>query len=182
MAGLPVREFLPHRLNVTIGRLGVGKGTSDDGNVYLYSWDAIQDCEGERCPAHEFCEFDQRGKCTVMRQYLKSVMTLIFRNFAEDLTEPHLYRIGMHLMPLYKMLCRMKIEEMAVRRVVTVDDKGKRAANPLYKEIRETIKLIEQTWKRLGLDPLMSLDPDFEDENFMDGNPPPKEKPKLKRK
>jgi hypothetical protein len=35
--------------------------------------------------------------------------------------------------------------------VVSTDEKGKKSINPLYKEIREYIKLIEQMWKSVGI-------------------------------
>jgi hypothetical protein len=53
-------------------------------------------------------------------------------------------------MPLYKILCKLKIEEMGVVQAVLPGKYGARA-NPVYKEIRETIKLIAYMWKSIGL-------------------------------
>ena len=76
---------------------------------------------------------------------------MIFNNFGEVLDEPTFYRVGMHLMPMYRTLCRLKIEELGVNHIITTSDTGRKQANPIYKEIRDTIKLIDSLWHSLGL-------------------------------
>ena len=58
---------------------------------------------------------------------------------------------GMHLMPMYRTLARLKIEELGVNNIITTSDTGRKQANPIYKEIRDTIKLIDSLWHSLGL-------------------------------
>jgi hypothetical protein len=128
------------------GIIKVGKD-----NIFLYSWDAINSCLEERCPAYKLCSYDKTGKCAVQKNYLNSVMNVIFRNYGEDLTESEFMRIGLHLIPLYKILCKLKMEEVMIERVIYYDAKGKININPVFKEIREYIKLIEFTWHSLGL-------------------------------
>jgi hypothetical protein len=55
-------------------------------------------------------------------------------------------------MPLYRLLCRLKIEEVGFNRAIYTTDKGNYKANPVFREMRETIKQIEQIWKTLNLD------------------------------
>jgi len=135
-----------------IGSMVIPKGTAHEGEVKLFSWDAVQNCMNDRCPAYEECPYkkDDQGKCEVQLVYLKSLTSMIMRNFPEA-SEAKLFRIGMHLIPLYKQLSKLQIEELGVHRIVTVTDRGNRAMNPLYKEIREHIRLIESMWHSIGL-------------------------------
>ena len=141
--------MLPWSYNNKMGQVGICRG--EVGEVLLYNWDAVQECIDEKCPAHSMCGYVRKGRCTVQLQYLKSIGTIIFRNYEHLLTEPLLYRIGMHLTPLYKTLCRLKIQELGVKNIVNIDDKGIHRIHPVFKEIRETIKIIDMTWSKLGL-------------------------------
>lgn len=134
-------------LHVTRG--GIGKGRD---RINLYAWDAIPMCQDEECPATSMCPYLREGRCRVGLTYMKAAVDVIIRNFASELDEPRLYQIGMHLLPLYRMLFKLKIEEIGVERAVTSGRYGPKA-NPIYKEIRETIKLLMMAWKSLGLDP-----------------------------
>ena len=144
----------------SFGNLAVGRGKGKISGNALWSWDALQGCTAEACPAADQCEFLKRDmsrygygpeKCKVMGAYLKSVTTTILGTYEAQLDQGQLFRIGMHIMPLYKNLVKMKIEELGVLRVVNRDANGKLSINPLYKEIREYIKLIEQMWKSVGI-------------------------------
>jgi len=124
----------------------------------LYTWDYVQECT-ERCPAYEgtTCHFNKdvrtNKRCKVMDMYLKGVADTVMLAYPKDeIIDPRtLWRVGMHLMPLYQMLGRMKIEEATFHTVIFTDDKGRRKANPIYKEIRETLKQIESAWRDLNL-------------------------------
>lgn len=170
-------DLLGHVPRNTVAKMGtgyVGKGRipGEEGAMKLfYSWDAVPECVGERCQAYTQCQYSKKGQCSVVREGLKGLALIIFRNFDAILTEDVLFRVGMHLMPLYKSLLKLNIEEMAVDRAVYVDDKGMYRAHPIYKELRETVKQIEYAWKALGLvkaprksdsrDPEEYGDPDF---------------------
>jgi len=131
--------------------MSVQRGTTPDGSIMLYSWDVVQECIGDDCPAYLICKFKKVGRCYAQTQYLRAISSVVFRNY-QNLTEPQLYRIGMHLVPLYKTLIRLKIEELGVTSVLYTDGRGNKRVNPLFKEIRETIKTIESTWKTIGLE------------------------------
>jgi len=160
---------IPSNLNQTIGKLGVRKGTYN-GDIQLVSWDALPDCNGERCIISEICTYDHGVKCQVQRQYLRSVMEMIFTNYADKMTEAQLFQVGMHLMPLYKTLSKLKIEELAVQRIITVDDRGMVRVNPVYKEIRETIKLLTHVWKSIGMSGPGPGAPDVSDDYLLNGD------------
>jgi len=128
---------------------------ADIGDVKVISWDAIPPCRGEVCSIWGICS--KRGKevskrhCGVVHEYLGNVNEMIFRNYYNQLTEPMLFKIGMHLIPLYKQLCRLKIEELAVENLVHIVS-GRYLIHPIMKEIRETVKDIEKVWSSLGLE------------------------------
>ena len=144
-----VEQVLPHRLSQSLGTLAIRKGTLD--GLALFTWDVIPECTDERCKATFICDFTRKGRCTVMVQYMKGTSEMLFRSFGEVLDEPTFYRVGMHLMPMYRTLARLKIEELGVKNIITTSDTGRKQANPIYKELRDTIKLIDGLWTSLGL-------------------------------
>ncbi len=160
-------EHITSTYEGTFGTLSVARGTGRSGNS-LWSWDALQDCKGEECPAAKSCQYlhkaqergDEMKKCRVMATYLRSVSTTILGNYENQMDEGQLFRVGMHIIPLYRNLIKMKIEEIGIRSVVTTDERGKKSINPLYKEIREYIKLIEQMWKSVGITNVNLAPPD----------------------
>jgi len=105
--------------------------------------------------------------CRVAASYLKSVSTTILGNYEDKMDEGTLFRVGMHIIPLYRNLIKMKIEEIGVKRVVQKDERGKLSINPLYKEIREYIKLLEQMWKSVGITGVMVSAPG---DGFVEGD------------
>ena len=144
------REDVPKGLTRDLGVMKVSKGKHK--GMQLWSWDAVPECYVDVCKISDTCRYEKGGRCTVQLLYVKSVNELIFRNF-EGLDEPTLYRIGMHLVPLYRHLCKLKIEELAVTNALYTTDKGIKKISPIYKEIRETIRQIEMQWKALDLKP-----------------------------
>lgn len=117
----------------------------------LLKWDAVKDCIGKECAAVSSCSYVQKGKCSTMRAYMKGVSRAIYNDYEGILNDKELMHIGLHLLPLYKILCQMKIEEMGVHRIVTTTEHGTMVANPIYREIRETMKLINMEWKMIDL-------------------------------
>lgn len=152
-------RVVPEYMRRVQGELKIGKGSLDpsDGEVQLYQWDAVADCVEVNCPIFSLCPYEKKGKCMVELKYLKSVNVMLFKNFKDVIDEPTFFRIGMHLLPLYKSLCKMKMYELKVTDVVWEDANGKLKAEPIYKEIRDTIKLIEQVWRSTGLNKLQVI-------------------------
>lgn len=162
------KRKVPERYYKRLGMMSLDKGTMgglNDDEKRLISWNAIMPCL-QTCGALEVCPYRSGGnpmveddpvkkgnhvKCYVMVQYLKSVSSIIMENFSNDLTETELFKVGMHLIPLYKNLCRLKIEEMGI---IAVVDTYSSKISPIYREMRATIKDIEGLWNSLGLNEL----------------------------
>lgn len=119
----------------------------------FFVWNTITPCHSEDCPIFDSCPHDKTegGKCKVESQYVKAVATMAYRVFRKKFTEDQFFVVGMHILPLYRHLCRLKVWEWSVANVMYEDDKGKRHINPIYREIREQIKAISSQWRMLGV-------------------------------
>jgi hypothetical protein len=124
-----------------------------DGKEKLYElvyWNAVQRCNPDSCGCIELCGNIDSGKpCHILSSYMGGVFDLMIRTFPGNISEDVVYRIGMHLVPLYKILCRLKMQEYSEDSVFLQGKMG-RSINPIFEEIRKTIKQIEDTWKNLG--------------------------------
>jgi len=147
------RPTIPVTHAVKIGTMAVQKGLNNEGEQ-TYSWDVVQKCMHENCPALDTCHYEAHvesdGICKVLKAYIRSA-TLVLYNEQKDLSAAQRFQVGMHIMPLYKILCKLKIEEVGVVRAVTTNSRGTLVVNPLYKEIRETIKTIDVVWRSIGV-------------------------------
>lgn len=123
--------------------------------IAYFSWDADVPCSHRACPAFASCPFDVKsgteGDCAVMTHYMKAIQAVVLGEISHKLTTSQLYRFGMQLLPLYRGLARMKIVEMGVRNLMIEGMKGGLTVHPIYREIRESIKLIEVLWRSIGL-------------------------------
>jgi len=157
-------------------------------NVVLYTWDATPNCTAtiERvrqhelhlanpdeyedvflCPTRDICNYKKIGKCSTQLSYIKAVVKFLVTNYWETITETQMFQFGMHILPLYRMLCKFKIEELSLESSLFRTSHGIRA-NPLYKEIRDTMSLIMKMWRDVGILIKSSEFPDPGD--FMDGS------------
>lgn len=119
-------------------------------------WTAIQDCEEDDCIARSMCSYTISGtkkKCKVIMKYLRQVEKVILENYSKDMSEIDLFRVGMHLIPLYKQLARLKIVEMSLssKDAMEITRSGTTKMHSLFKEIRECIRSIDSTWRELGI-------------------------------
>jgi hypothetical protein len=160
---------MPDTFRIKQNELSPTKGTYH-GEFNLVAWDVIDDCINERCPIRNLCTFEKSGKCGVQRQYVRSVVRVIFNSLAPSIGESTFMEIGMHIIPLYKQLCKLKIYELSVEVPVRVTERGGRVINPVFKEIRATIQLIHKMWRELRLNapPPAGGDPDPRDPQKMD--------------
>ena len=138
-------QSLPVTYSHTFGSIRSRRGHLE--HLKLFSWDVIPKCVNSSCPALALCEFDKTTedhivRCGVQTQYLKGTAEMIFENYKHLLTEDEFFQVGMHVMPLYRMLVKLKIHELGVEQAISTSDRGVSKANPVYKEIRETIKSI----------------------------------------
>ena len=150
-------------------------------NKPLVAWAAVDKCNADRCRVVAMCSYEQSSngrnvKCGVQRSYIQTVSEMIHQSFHLQIKNDQqlLFRIGMHLIPLYKTLCKLKMAELAISDPVFTTIRGDRKADPVYREIRETVKLIMMCWKDLGLqgselggiEPSPRGDTDYEAELF----------------
>ena len=142
---------LPRRFHDNIGKMFIQKGFDHTGVKQILSWETVKPCRGERCVAYNLCEYTEGPRCKVESTYLRQVSAIIYRSYISVMDEPTMMRVGLHLMPIYQNLCRLKIYEAGLGDLITEDSKGKSSINPVYKEMREHIKLLEQTWRSIGL-------------------------------
>lgn len=129
------------------------KGSIANGKDKLYElvyWNAVQKCDPSHCGCVELCGNENIGKpCSVISSYMGNVFDIMIKTFPGDISEDVIYRIGMHLVPLYKILCRLKMQEFSETEVMIRGKLG-RSINPIFEEIRKTITCIEKTWQNLG--------------------------------
>lgn len=132
------------------GQINRKDKTGKDKLYDLIYWNAIQKCNPESCGCQELCSgFDRDKPCTVLSSYMGNVFDVMIGAFPGEITEDIVYRIGMHLVPLYKILCRLKMQEFSEQDVF-ISSKLGRHINPIFEEIRKTILAIEGIWKNLG--------------------------------
>ena len=127
-------------------------------NLPLVAWSPIEECIAELCRIDSMCEYVKTTaiktvKCGLQKSYMKATAEMIHRCFEKELqdNENLLFKVGMQLMPLYRALCKLKMEELAVSYPVYSTPRGDRKADPVYKELRETIKSINQCYRDIGL-------------------------------
>jgi len=119
-----------------LGNLGIHKGRMDD--VSITMWDAVPQCDPQSCALAETCPYQKVGRCTLRVKYLANIFESI-RSVPENMDPMTILKIGMHIIPLYSQLCRFKMEEYNCATMMT-DSKGNQKVNPIFREIRETIK------------------------------------------
>jgi hypothetical protein len=94
---------------------------------------------------------DEGSKCYTVATYLRTIVDRIYGAVGHQITEVQKLRIGLELIPLYRSLIRLKIEEIGLVSMTFETPRGDRKAQPLIKEIRETIKLVEQVLVGIGI-------------------------------
>lgn len=118
------------------------------GDVQLIMWDALPNCS-DACNIYDRCPYEgtnNRVKCEMRRRYLESVMKSLEKGIKEK-DEISSITMGLLIAPLFQHLISFKIYEHSLQHTVTIKNK----INPIYKEIRATIKEINSLLKDLGL-------------------------------
>jgi hypothetical protein len=115
-------------------------------------FDAVQDCRNTNCPIVLSCPYAKSGKCSVETKYLKAIFESITEEMVKQMTQPLLNKVTLHLIPLFHQLIRFQITAYSVAEPVYETRLGVVKVHPIFKEIRECIKAIENTQKSMGLD------------------------------
>lgn len=147
-----------------LGNIDLEKGVIREGHK-LFAWDSIQDCkESDCCVAHR-CNYLRKGKCGLQTAYIKTLTNTICGSY-KYLDDMQYFKIGMHIIPLYSHLLRLKLLEMSLSDVVYETAKGVKFIHPVYKEIRQTLITIHMMWKDLDINPGVPPIPDPSGEEF----------------
>lgn len=135
----------PHAANMQIH-------TNHIKNKQLAVWDSVPVCTTscvawEQCPKRIAEDVKNPPKCIVRVRYITSTLDILQKGLVidDDLT---LHKVGMMLIPLYSQLCSFKIAEIGMNKDNRVLHRGK--INPIYKEMRSTIQLIDKMLTELN--------------------------------
>ena len=126
------------------------------------AWDAVQVCpQNDDCPLHLDCPYlpaiiqsASVKKCAIQQHYLSYVFDNLVTNNIKELDQNQLDQIGFLLMPLYGHLIKFKMLEYALNiktGTVSMNKLNTPILHPIYREIRETIKLISSMQWQVGL-------------------------------
>ena len=120
-------------------------------------WDFVDECKREKCPLYQRCVFATRAeksrvkKCGVERQYLNAVLAP-YAELLRKVRDPFMAQwIGMHMIPLYHHLVKLKKIEQSLDTPETIDKNMNIRIHPVYKEIRAVISSIRTEWNRSGI-------------------------------
>lgn len=144
---------LPPTYNQALGGLKATKGNWN--GKQILTWDSIPKCRPDECTAAEDCHLPKSNnpnhtRCAIMSNYLRGIYSVILHNY--ELSETDLLKVGLHLIPMYKNLCRLQIEEHGIRFITTVNKSGNRSVNPVYDAIRNYILAIDGLWSKMGFE------------------------------
>ena len=122
------------------------------GGLQMIMFDAVQECRGEYCPIYVDCKYMKSGTCTVEMNYLKALLDSMTQMIGNDMDQGVLNKITLHLLPLFHQLIRFQIYAYSVSDVCFTTNNGTIRAHPIFKEIRDTLRSIENTQASLGTD------------------------------
>jgi hypothetical protein len=156
---------------INIGSANLNKGEIREGMV-LKGWDSVSDCTDSDCLLVSKCNYVHKGKCGVQVAYIKNFCDTIFNTY-KYLDSNCLFKVGMHLMPLYSHLCKLKIVEASISDPINTTAKGLIQVHPIYKEIRETLKAILMVSRDMDLfahGVIPDIDIDLDDSDDVHGS------------
>ena len=121
----------------------------------LLRWDPATLCN-EKCPIYDDCPYVKEGRCSLERTYMNGIYNTLIsphpnQGIADMLSDIELQRVGIHLIPLYHQLIRLKKEAFAVKQMTVTNKQGSVNIHPVFKEIREVIRCISKEIKEIGI-------------------------------
>lgn len=120
-------------------------------NDSLTIWSPNVSCIGG-CNRYSHCdERSDDGICLIAKEYMTHTINSIFPILRENLNPVTTFKAGLLLLPLYRMLCRLKIDEMGVGSTMYETARGEWKMYPIFAEIRKTISSIDRVWSSMGL-------------------------------
>lgn len=151
-------EKLPVRYDITAGTLSFLSGTYRGKSLML--WDAVNDCNGSECPVYNRCPFDRKDldreiRCAIQLKYVKTLTNMVLKNHIDNMDDSQLWCFGMQVLPLASHLVKLKLIEnsLGLAGIFNYTKKGVIVTHPVYREIRETIKALNQACQNAAIDP-----------------------------
>jgi hypothetical protein len=148
------------------------KGKVDD--TPLTVWDAISKCDKKGCRLKDICSWASSkrkiDKCQVESKYITRVTNTLLTNIGSKGDEMQWQRIGLHLIPLYIQLIKMKMVALVVD--IEATTKAGPRIHPIFREIREILKAIRSERDSIGIDKIskgMADDPNID--QYLYGDP-----------
>jgi hypothetical protein len=117
-------------------------------------WESVDLCDKEHCAAGKTCKayvqagkYD--GKCPIQHKYVRSVADVVFSSISAKASALTLLEIGMHIIPLYNQLAKLKIIEASLGgQLMVMTPKGP-ILHPVAREIRACIMTINAITKEV---------------------------------
>lgn len=139
----------PKRINQLYPKVG------NDGDRPVLRWDPATTCY-PNCPVYDDCPYQKNGRCKLEMTYMNKIFQNLVnpdpnKGIADQLNDIELQRVGIHLIPLYHQLIKMKKEAFAVRDISHVNKQGSIKIHPVFAEIREIIRCISKEMKDLDI-------------------------------
>lgn len=156
-----------------VGSLDIKKGAVE-GTPFV-SFDAVPYCNSN-CGVAENCPYTKfETRCGLRKRYIECISRSLLEIIPIK-NEVTLHRIGFFMIPLYTHLISLKIELIGMNHQTMLIGKVVRV-NPLFKEIRDTIRLLDQMLENISVDrnkvqrSILDGDSDFYD-NMLSGEVP----------
>jgi len=125
------------------------------GDRAILRWDPATRCD-DRCCVYDDCPYEKGGKCRLEVKYMNNIFDNLIscdpeRGIGDLCNDVELQRVGLHLIPLYHQLIRMKKEAYSVQRISHVNKQGSIKIHPVFAEIREILRCIGKEIRDLGV-------------------------------
>ncbi len=139
------------------GNLNIFKGYIN--NIQFTMFDSLPDCN-ERCIMFNSCtvkavnnNIEDTEKCEIKKRYMNAVLSSLKEGLPEqDVMTVH--KMGILLLPLYQQLISFKLAEYAMDTESGMINNVfiKSRINPVYKEIRAVIKMINDMLNEMSIE------------------------------
>ncbi len=121
-------------------------------NMPVVIWNSVMDCN-EECIVCDSCDlYGNNLKCEKMAEYFNYILDSAISTYSSYMNEKIMVQIGLHLMPLYAHLFKLKLYESTVpiSNLMTINKKGTMRTHPIYKEIRDAVNAVDSLWGKIG--------------------------------
>ena len=159
-------------------RLEKGRFQFAEKKLTLLAWDFSVNCKKEGCTFFDRCKYQidatvitKKEKCLMQKKYMKNIIAAFLEKMVmkKDNTEEDIVKFGFELIPLYAHLFKFKMYEFGNEDILVYSPRGDQKINPVFKEIRETIKAINGVWRDITGKHLPGKNPSqIGDDSFID--------------